>query len=79
MKPKRLEVSRPALMARLNRKLAHESQRLCAARSERERQNVGNFFIVDSHKNVVVEFHIDPVALARELGVLASWEDCNDF
>jgi hypothetical protein len=79
MKAKRAKVSRPALMARINRKLAHEEQHLRASRSGGEKNNLGEFYIVDARRNLVVNSQLDPVMLARELGVLAAWEDAEGF
>ena len=70
-------ISRPALMARINRKLKHQSEQLRAARSERARQDVGDFFIVNTDHNYLARHHVDPEALARKLGVLADWEKVN--
>jgi hypothetical protein len=48
-----------ALMARVNRKLAHDGQILKVSRSVAEKQNLGNYHVVDTHKNTVVACHIN--------------------
>jgi hypothetical protein len=73
----KVPVSRPALMARLNRKLAGRGQRIEASRSARARLDLGDFYLrgevgIDEH-------HVDPVDLARELGVLKSYEQAEAF
>lgn len=67
-------VSLPALMARINRKLAHEDQQLRATRGLRARSDFGDYYIVDRSRNSVVDTRVKPVALARELGVMTPWE-----
>jgi hypothetical protein len=60
MSPKQptIAVTIRALMARINRKLAHEDQVLKVSRSVAEKQNLGNYHVVDTHKNAVVDCHI---------------------
>jgi hypothetical protein len=72
--PLKLPVSRAALMGRINRKLAAEMQKLKVPRSDRWRSDLGDYYIVDEHRNTIEAAHVDPVALARELGVLKPWE-----
>lgn len=79
LKRTKLKVSRAALMARINRKLAHKGERLAACRSQRWERDLGQFFIRDFERNHIVDGHINPVELARELGVLADYEDAEGF
>ncbi len=72
-------VSPTALRARINRKLAHQEERLCTPRGQRMWLEAG-YYIKDTRLNLLVASHVDPESLARELGVLrpaeavASWE-----
>ncbi len=73
----KVPVTRVALLARINRKLAEQGQQLMAARSARARFDLGDWYIrgeigIDLH-------HVDPVDLARGIGVLASWEAAEGF
>jgi hypothetical protein len=64
-------VSEKALVSRINRKLAHEGERLCKSRGERAQQNLGTYHIVNTYYNTLVAFHIEDVEkLAKELGVM---------
>jgi hypothetical protein len=36
--------------------------------------DLGDHYVVDVNRNVVVGTHVDVEAYARELGVLAKWE-----
>jgi hypothetical protein len=67
-------VSRPALLARINRRLRPGNQQLRASRSERARSQVGDFYVVDVERNFMVDDHVDPVELATRLGVLNAYE-----
>lgn len=79
MKKPKVAVKKPALMARLNRKLAHEEKHLYESRSAGAKSNMGDFFVVNSRTNTVVDWHVNPVQWARELGVLAAWEEAEGF
>jgi hypothetical protein len=72
----KVPVSRVALMARINRKLAKDDEVLRASRGMQAHLDVGDFYIVDVRINGVVGKDVDPVALARKLGVLSAWETC---
>jgi hypothetical protein len=68
-----LEVLR-AVIQRINRKLHHEDERLRTTRSDRWRNDLGDFYIVNWRFNWIVAQHVEPEALAREIGVLRSNE-----
>jgi hypothetical protein len=72
-------ISRAALMARINRKIRREDLKLCKLRSQRSWTDLGDYYIVDLRRNFLVEGHINPVAYARELGVLAPYEKAEEF
>lgn len=71
-------ISKRALLQRINRKLAKDGEVMRAARSELSRQVVGDFYVVDTAINGVVEKDVDPAVKARELGVLAAYESVVD-
>jgi len=52
---KKVPVTRRALIARINRKLAHDNKQLCASRSVGELQNLGAYYVLDTHGNEVVD------------------------
>ncbi|MCY1455688.1 hypothetical protein D9M71_728400 [compost metagenome] len=62
-----MNISQNALIKRINRKLAHEGQRLCTAR-QCWNNSTGGFYITDAY--TIVVYHIELEPLARELGVL---------
>jgi hypothetical protein len=72
--PTRVQVSLPALMARINRKLAPASEQLKAARGARARFDLGEYYVLDYARNFVMAFRVDPEDFGRELGVLKDWE-----
>jgi hypothetical protein len=63
-----------ALIQRINRKLAHQEEVLKKARGLYAYDNLPDYYIVHWHSNQVLTWHVDPVAYARELGVLNAWE-----
>jgi hypothetical protein len=67
-------VSMRALIARINRKLAGQDERLKASRGARARVDCGDYYIVDIRHNALLGRNVDPEALGRELGVLRPWE-----
>jgi hypothetical protein len=74
-----VRVSKSALVRRINRKLVHEDEKLHACRGERWRSDLGDFYVKDFRSNFIVTKHVDPVDLAREIGVLRPWEQADGF
>jgi hypothetical protein len=82
-KPMKVPVTERALMQRVNRKLAKEDQMIRKSRPFYDHgsrtpifdQNTGEFFRINTARNWLVEGHVDLEVLARELGVLAAWEE----
>ncbi len=72
-----LKVTERALLARVNRKLAQESapMRMCVL-SERSRwfSDLGRYYVIDLHQNVVDCPHTNIKDWARRLGVLGASE-----
>jgi hypothetical protein len=62
-----------ALIQRLNKTLSATGQALRTTRA-RWRSDLGDYYIVDFTRNTVVAKHVNPEALAREMGLLRSWE-----
>jgi hypothetical protein len=72
--PKKVLLSRAAVIARINRRLATSNERLKAARSDqRINREVGNFYVVGDEG--VTKRHVDLTVLARKLGALRSYEE----
>jgi len=70
----KVPVSTKALLQRINRKLAHDTQVLKKVRSARVVQRVGRYYIVDTYNNLLLHTHCVPEVIGREKGVLAAWE-----
>lgn len=62
-------VSMKALIQRINRKLGAD-EKLRKSRSRAAKSDVGDFYIIDINRNVLMSTHVDPEELGRELGVL---------
>lgn len=67
-------VSTRALIQRINRKLAERDQVLRTARGERARTELGDYFVIDVHRNVLTLYRVNLEVLGRELGALQPWE-----
>jgi len=74
----KVPVSMRAIEQRINRKLAHDGEALKKLRGDRYRQELGRYYIVNLNRNYIEAQHVDPVALAQELGVLAAWETVHE-
>ena len=66
-----IKITVAGLTARINRKIAHNGQRLCAARvGGRLESNVGRYYVLDVTRNVVIDTHVDLETLGRRLRVI---------
>ncbi len=70
----RVPVSKAALIARINRRLAQNGERLRASRGALARGDLGDYFIVDVGINTVLYTDVDPEILARQIEVLSPLE-----
>lgn len=71
---KTVPVSARALLQRINRKLAADGERLKATRGESARQELGNYYVIDTNRNAVLHKDVDVEEFGRKCGVLAAWE-----
>lgn len=68
-------VSEAAIIRRINRKLAHETQSLHRCRpGSRWWSDLGDYYIVDDARNAIVATHVSLEDTARELGILGMAE-----
>lgn len=74
----KIPVSPRALIQRINRKLRDENEVVRAARGERAKQQLGDFYRLDVDRNAVVQTDVDLEELGRELGVLSAAEVLDD-
>lgn len=69
------KVSEAALIARLNRRLAHDDQRIKTCRCDsRSFNTLGRFYILDWRMNIVIDRDVDLEGWRGELGVLKDFE-----
>jgi hypothetical protein len=73
-KAQKVPITMGALIQRINRVLKHRDEQLKVARGARVLQEFGDFWILDVNRNMVVDKHVDPEELGRELGVLQPYE-----
>lgn len=70
----KVPVTMKALIARLNRKLAQEDEKLVASRGERARNELGNYYVINVSRNVILFKDVSPETLATQYGVLKPYE-----
>jgi hypothetical protein len=75
---RRVEVSFVAMFQRLQRHLKKEHQMIRSPRGRAERDGLGDYYILDTYQNSVVDHKLTPKRIeemARQRGVLAEWEE----
>ena len=72
------KVSERALIKRINRRPAHEGERLRKNSDPRWWMDLGWFYTVDLRSGYVEGRHIEPEAYARELGALGPNEELGE-
>lgn len=70
----KVPVSRVALVARVNRRLAENNEQLRASKGAAAKQEMGDYYIVNTQKNEMTNSNLDLEGLARELKCLQPWE-----
>jgi hypothetical protein len=77
-KPIRYPVTERALIQRLNRNLSHEHLRVKKTREGRSSLDLGDYYILDIHRNAIAEHHLslpDLVDMAKERKILRAFEN----
>jgi hypothetical protein len=75
-KATKVPVSERAVIARINRALARQDMKLKTARSQRMQIDVGDWYVINTRLNGVVQpyKHMPLEDIARDVGVLKDWE-----
>lgn len=74
----KVQITRRALIQRLDRNLMQDLRQLRKSRGPHTRISLGDYHIPDVHHNFVVEPHTTDdrmEEIARELGLLQKWEE----
>lgn len=72
----KVKVTARALFQRIDRKLKRNGEKLCTAKSDSTKEELGHYYIV--RPSGVVRADVDLGKLGRELGVLQPWEEFGD-
>jgi hypothetical protein len=72
---KKIPVTERALLQRINRALAKNHEVLRRTRGEKWRPELGDFYVLDLNRNVIVSKHAEPLTLAKRLDVLKPYEE----
>ena len=67
-------VSRRALHQRINRKLNKQDEKLIKSRRGKEKDNFGEYYIINTLNNSVIAQSLDLVTLGGRLGVMTEGE-----
>lgn len=71
-----MNVSHKNILRRLRRKLKQRDEIL--RKSRHYDPSIGEYVVINTWRNRIVRKHVDPVALARELGVLQDYETAGE-
>ena len=71
-------VGERALIARINRKLKPEGEKLKKLRGERWLNDLGQYYVIDVTQNSLLHPDVDLEGFARECGALEDWEHLAD-
>ena len=64
--------NRTAVVKRINRKLAKNYEKLCKCRENSRRwYNLGDLYVLDTYRDVVIDTHVEVEKLAAILGVMS--------
>ena len=73
-KQRTVPVTARAMTQRINRRLIAEDEQLKATRGERQRDEVGDLYVLSTFHNLIVRTRVDVGALAMEMGVIRAWD-----
>lgn len=71
----KVPVSKRALFQRVNRTLKKQGKAIKTTRADRWREDLGDHYIIDMSRNVIVAGHIDLEEYGREIGALRDYEE----
>lgn len=72
-------VSEPTIVRRINRVLAKDGWLQVRKARPQAFANLGGYYLLDVHRNVIVDHHLDLANLAKEHKVLSLFETINAF
>ncbi len=75
MKNSKVKISDRALLARINRLLIKQNQKLIKCRSESCRQDFGDYYVIDVSLNAIIEKDIELEEIGCRLEVLKPYEE----
>lgn len=69
-----IDLTKRALIQRINRTLAKTDRKLCASRSVATKAAWGEYHLISLSADMVCALHVNPEELGRELGAIRPWE-----
>lgn len=72
----KVQVTEKALIGRINRKLAKDYEAIKKTRpNSRAKSNLGDFYLLNTYRNTIIDTCIKLEQFARDRGVLAEYEE----
>ena len=69
-----IPVNETSLLQRVNKILAKDDHRLVKSRSNGEKSNMGEWYVIETHNSQVVDFYCKIEEIGRTTGALKSYE-----
>jgi hypothetical protein len=76
--PAKVPISMRALIQRINRKLAPHGRQLKKSRGERARSDFGDYYVLDTNRNDILDTDAHVESLGKWLGCMGEWEELTD-
>jgi hypothetical protein len=70
----KVPVTGKALLQRINRVLAKDNKKMCKSRSYGEKSNLGDWHVIDTYINGVIDHHCTLAGIGEETGALKAYE-----
>jgi len=69
-----IPVNETSLLQRVNKILAKDDHRLVKSRSNGEKSNMGEWYVIETHNSQVVDFYCKIEEIGRATGALKTYE-----
>lgn len=76
--PAKVTITMRAVLQRINRRLASDKKQLRSSWGVAAADELGDYYLLDLKKSTIDTKKVDPVALAKRLGVMKPWEVLED-
>lgn len=74
-KKAQVPVTTRAAIQRINRKLKADRQVLKKARGNAAKEDVGDYYVIDTERNILMRSRVDLTQFGRTIGAIENWEE----